>query len=198
MRGNAKWLRVRTAVRALTLAILLSAPVAVYSDLEGNLLPLLAIAAAFVTPLLWPRLFGSWRGFWLLLLATVAPFFLTRWGLWSVDSPFAFVGALLWYLVGLFMLPGTILMLLWRRWASVNLILLCFALTPLAIVIFLLTQTFGADPLAGTPQEAVEAIGIFIPWMALMMGLCLAPIFFVGSLLWLVYQESGGGAGVRA
>lgn len=195
MRGNAGWQRMRLIARILSLTALIAAPVAIYVGIWADVSSWFLFAAALATPFLWPRRFGSWLAFGLVALLLVAPAIFTRWGWLSVDSsPLAFFAALLCFLVGSAMLPGTMLMLLRRRWASVSLILLSMVGLSPAILVFLLTRAYTLDPLAATPGEFVMKVGATAPLSIITMALCLAPLFFVGSLLWLVYQESAGGA----
>lgn len=185
------WPRIRWGLRGLALVCLVGIPAANVAGWLPGLWLWFWLVVALATPCLWPRQFGSWSGFWLVLLAALAPAIFTRWGFLPLEtSEPVFVGVIIWSLAGLLMLPGTIILLLWRRWASVSLMLLSFAaLSPLLLTL-LLSRALELNPAFATRQQLIQMFAVLIPWLALWFGLCLAPIFFCGSLLWLVYGEA--------
>lgn len=186
----------RSWLRPAAVVILLASWVAASLGVAFGLNVSILLLTALVFPLLWPQHFGGWRGLLLLLLAIFVPTLGTAafWSRLATAWPAAASFVLAWALAAWMMLPATVALLLWRRLASIPIMLLGMAVTPAASLLVVLT--LGAPGKAMASSDAPAMLQMFAavtPMWFVSLACCLGPIFFLGTLVWLLYLEATRG-----
>jgi hypothetical protein len=153
------------------------------------------LLTALVFPLLWPQQFGSWRGLLLLLPAIFVPTLSVAafWPRLETTWPAVASFALAWGLAAWMMLPATIGLLLWRRFASIPIMLLGMAVAPVASLAVLLLGGPNTATTSGDVPTVMRLFAAVTPMWFVSLACCLGPIFFLGTLVWLLYLEATRG-----
>lgn len=183
-----RWLVValRSAVLLIGCAVLIGLAWAWLPDW----LLFLMLIASFGTPLLWPNQFGSWWGLLGVITAAALPALVARFRpLPANPDDFLSLVSLVWLLVTWSLLPLTILLVCWRRRASPYIVLLGITAMPIALVVVTTNGLLTTEPI---DLPLADAFAILANMLLLWFGAsaCLiGPVFFAGSLTWLVYRE---------
>ena len=154
------------------------------------------LLTALVFPLLWDRQFGTWRALFLLLAAILVPALVAaaRWPELETTQPMAASALLLALFSAWLMLPATIGVLMWRRFASIPIMLLGMAVVPLATLLVVVMDTQRADAANANMGTVLRLLAAVTPMWFTLLACCLGPIFFFGSFAWLLYREQTRGA----
>jgi hypothetical protein len=154
------------------------------------------LLTALVFPMLWAPQFGSWRALFLLLAAVLVPALVAaaRWPELETTQPMVASALLLAIFSAWLMLPATIGVLMWRRFASVPLMLLGMAIVPLATLLVVLMDAQRADAANANLGTVLRLLAAVTPMWFALLACCLGPIFFFGSFVWLLYREQTRGA----
>lgn len=165
---------------------------------------LILLLGACIFPFFWPHQFGSWLGLSLLLSAILLPTLAAaRWSGLETGQPQLVVAVPLWTLATWMMLPATLGLLLWRRLASIPVMLLGLAAAPVASLLIVETQinVLGEAPAAAGTLTLAAMLHLLVaatPIWFVGWACCLGPIFFLGTFGWLLYREATHGVGRRA
>jgi hypothetical protein len=180
----------RLWLRLLAMLLLLGSAWGIAFGVAGGLSLLLFLVVAGLLPLLWPRQFGAWWGLLLLLLAIVGPtlYVAGRYPLVTLDEPLA-AGVMVWALAAWTMLPATMALLLWRRMAGIPLMLLGLAVIPVATLLALGLNPQVPNAAPADTAAMLRLMAGMTPMWFVTWACCLAPIFFAGSFIWLLYLE---------
>lgn len=145
---------------------------------------------ALILPFFWPRQFGAWAG----LLALVA----VTWLASALAGPLGTTAAtslnnlaMLLLLSALFTSPATMALLIWRRDASVALMLISAVLLPMLLSILFFRAGAPINDEAVAAMSSAGRAGWITLWYP-MLGICLGGIgFFISSALLVIREIKG-------
>lgn len=181
-------------MRPLAVILLVASWVTASLGMAFGLTASIMLLTALLLPLLWSQQFGSWRGLLLLLLAIFVPVLAAAfWAQLETQRPELASFVVAWGLAGWMMLPTTLALLLWRRFASIPIMLLGLAVTPAAsLAIFLLNPPGSPEP-GGDASTVLRLFAAVTPMWFVTWACCLGPIFFLAMFAWLLYLEATRG-----